>query len=322
MLLSEFIGAVLDDNPVLINEQDFDSLAPLDSRENFRTLTFIEDAKYAHLLSENVTMILTTEEASTKLRDITFGICIVANPRVTFFEIHNYLSYQDGYKRKPFRNQIHPTADVSPFAYIEDTNVIIEAGATIEPFAKIYSNSTIGRNTIVRAGASVGGVGFEFKRVDGEVMSVVHSGGMIIAERVEVHNNVTIDRALYPWDNTIIGSSTIVHSQAYVAHGCKVGSSVVIGSQAVIGGRNIIGDDVEIGDGSAIRQLLVIQAGACIEEGAVVTKSVDENAVMTGNFALLQSDFSRIHENRLFACGNESDKLSRGGISICDEDLG
>lgn len=295
MLLSGLIGKILDESALFFHEQAFICLAPLDSCVGIGTLTFIEDAKYASFLSDHVTMVLTTEQVYAELSGLPQGFCIVPNPRIAFFKIHNFLSQQEGYMRTQSPSQIHHTAKVSPLAHIDSNNVTIAAGVKVEPFAKIYSDTEIGRNSIIRSGASIGGVGFEFKWFDGKTISVCHSGGTIIGEDVEVQNCASIDRALYPWDNTIIGSSTRIGNQAYVAHGCKIGSRVIVGPQATVGGRNIIGDDAKIGANAGIRQLLTIGNNACINEGAVVTKSVADNDKVTGNFALSDAKFQRLH---------------------------
>lgn len=295
MLLSEFIGIIPDESALFLQEQVFTYLAPLDSCIGFDTLTFLEDAKYASFLSDHVTMVLTTEQVYAELSGLSQGFCIVSNPRIAFFKIHNFLSQQEGYMRTQSPSQIHHTAKVSPLAHIDSNNVTIGAGVKVEPFAKIYSDTEIGCNSVIRTGARIGGVGFEFKWFAEKTISVCHSGGTVIGEDVEVQNCASIDRALYPWDNTIIGSSTRIGNQAYVAHGCKIGSRVIIGPQATVGGRNVIGDDAKIGANVRIRQLLMLGDNARINEGAVVTKPVAENCEVTGNFALSDAKFQRLY---------------------------
>lgn len=300
VLLSKFIRNVLDENPLFINEREFDYLAPLDYSGDLSVLSFLEDAEYIDLLPKNITMILTTSQVYPSLSGLPYGICVISEPRNAFFLVHNYLAGQDGYRRRKFPNQIHSTAKISPLAYIEDTNVIIKAGVQIEPFAVVYSNSTIECNAIIRASASIGGVGYEFKRTGDGIIGVTHSGGTIVCENTEIHYKATVDKALYPWDDTVIGSNSKILAQTYVAHGCKVGSRAVIGSHASLGGRIVFGDDVKIGDGSVIRQLVTIQNKAHANEGAVITKSVGEREIVSGNFAILHSDFVKLYEDYTF----------------------
>ena len=102
---------------------------------------------------------------------------------------------------------------------------------------------------------------------------VEHVGGVRIGKNVEIQHNVCLDRAIYPWDDTVVDDHSNIDKLSLVASG------------ATIGGRCNIGDNVWIGLGAIIRNGIDLGAGSRANMGAVVTKSVGEGEAVSGNFA-------------------------------------
>ncbi len=270
----------------LINEKEFDTLGILASQIEKKLCTFIDNEKYIPDLKDNFTMLITTNELYEKLKDRKCGFYITNTPRIDFFSIHNSLCENPIYKRKSFKTTIGKNCNISNMTCISENNVIIGNNVTIEEFVSIKENVTIGDNTIIRAGTVIGGVGFEFKRTDNKIMPVNHIGGVIIGENVQIQYNSTIDKAIYPWDNTIIGDYTKIDNLNHIGHACKIGKNVMMPAGSIIGGRTIIKDGVWIGIGNVIRNGLIIEKNARCNMGAVVTKNVEESRNVTGNFAI------------------------------------
>lgn len=270
----------------LINEKEFETLGILASKVDKKLCTFIDDEKYIKDLKSNFVMIITTKKIYEELLDRDCGFYLVENPRVEFFSIHNKLANMVGYKRENFETTIGKGCNISDKAYISSKNVIIGNNVTIEEFVSIKENVKIGDNSIIRAGTVIGSTGFEFKRFQDEIIPVSHLGGVIIGKNVEIQYNTTIDKAIYPWDDTLIGDFTKIDNLNHIGHACKIGKSVMIPAGSIIGGRAEIGDNVWIGIGSIIRNGIVIGKNARCNMGAVVTKSVKENENVTGNFAI------------------------------------
>lgn len=294
MLLSELLIEMGETSIRIEHERCFDYLSLLVPVEGIRMLSFLDNPIYIEEIPGNLAMLLTTEEVAPMISGTSYGLAITANPRDIFFRIHNHLCDQDGYRRDKFDTVIDSMATVSPKACIAENNVVIGAGVVIEPFAVVYPDSIIGDYSIIRAGATIGGVGFEFKRVGDEIMSVSHIGGVIIEDHVEIQNNACVDRAIYPWDNTRIGSYTKIDNQVYVAHGCKLGKRNLITAHSIIGGRVVIGDDVWLGFNSNIRNGIRIGNRARVNMGAVVTRSVGDDEAVTGNFAIPHDQFLKL----------------------------
>jgi len=292
MLLSkilETMGYV--ENYKLINEKSFDYLALTESEIKYSNCVFLDSDKYIDKIKGSVRMVLTTEEIVPMLANKSFGLCVVKEPRKMFFEIHKYLSDKDGYARKQYETTIGQNCEISTLASIAKNNVEIGENVIIEEFVVIRENSIIGDNSIIRAGSIIGGVGFEFKRSDYGITNVVHSGGVIIGKNVEIQYNTCIDRAIYPWDDTIIGDYSKIDNLVHIAHGAKIHNNVMIVANSGIGGRTIIKDNTWIGFGVTVKNGIVVGENARANMGAVVTKSISDHGSVTGNFAIDHEKF-------------------------------
>lgn len=273
---------------------DFNSLGILDSKTSDSILTFIDHEKYLKILSnkKNVTCILLTKEVYEHISDPNeYGIVLVDDPRNAFFKLHNLLLSNSKYTRKNFKTIIGDNCSISPLAYISKDNVKIGNNVIIEEFVSIKENTFIDDNTIIRAGTVIGGCGFEFKRDGNTQYRVEHLGGIKIGHDVEIQYNCAIDKAVFPWDNTVIGNYTKIDNLIHVGHAVKIGNNVMMPALSVIGGRVEIKDNAWIGIGSVIRNGLTIGENARTNMGAVVTKDVNDNEAVTGNFAIEHTKF-------------------------------
>ncbi len=275
----------------IIRESPFEVLALCDMAIPKKTCTFLEDEKYIPFLKDNISMVITTGQIAAKLELKQEGIIVTEHPRILFFQIHNFLADDEKYKRKENKNFISNKANISEMAWIAGHDVRIEENVLIEPFVTIYPHVHIGKNTVIRSGARIGGEGFEFKRFAEKIIPVKHLGGVEIGSDVEIQNNSCIDKAVYPWDNTVIGDDTKVDNLVYIAHGVKVEPNVLIAGSSGIGGRTVIGRDTWIGLGSEVRNGLNIGKSARINMGAVVTKPVMDGQSVSGNFAVEHHEF-------------------------------
>lgn len=275
----------------IIGEKPFKYLALTASKLNEASCVFLDDLKYADSIKNNVNMVITTEEISTKLCNLQYGLCIVSKPRELFFNIHNYLSDKDYYKRKAFETSIGENCRISPLASIDMNNVIIGNGVIVEEFVVIRENTQIGDNTVIRAGAKIGSQGFEFKRIEYGIMGVAHVGGVIIGNNVEIQYNTCIDKGVYPWDDTIIGDYCKIDNLVHIGHAAKISDNVMVVANSGIGGRTVIKQDTWIGFGATITNGIEVGQNARANIGSVVTKSVPDGGSVSGNFAIEHGQF-------------------------------
>ena len=161
----------------IIRESPFEVLALCDMAIPKKTCTFLEDEKYIPFLKDNISMVITTGQIAAKLELKQEGIIVTEHPRILFFQIHNFLADDEKYKRKENKNFISNKANISEMAWIAGHDVRIEENVLIEPFVTIYPHVHIGKNTVIRSGARIGGEGFEFKRFAEKIIPVKHMGG-------------------------------------------------------------------------------------------------------------------------------------------------
>lgn len=276
------------------NEKSFSSLGLAGYNDGKDVCTFLAASKYADGISDGISMIITSKSVYDELLyqnkiDDKYGICIVEDPRITYFKLHNALCQNDEYKRKDFPSIVSDSAKISKLAYISDKNVKIGNNVVIEEFVSIKENTIIGDNSVIRAGSIIGGTGFEIKNSDGGLWTVTHIGGVIIGNNVEIQQSTTIDKAIYPWDDTILSDGVRINSQVQIAHGVKIDIDTEVVSNAGIQGRVKIGKGVWIGPNTAIRNGIKIGDNARVNIGAVVTLDVPDGASVSGNFAIEHS---------------------------------
>ncbi|MFZ2537865.1 MAG: UDP-3-O-(3-hydroxymyristoyl)glucosamine N-acyltransferase [Oscillospiraceae bacterium] len=281
----------------IIDEKHFRYLGLTESDLEHPNCVFLDSDKYLDCIRDSVLMVLTTEELVPNLLDKPFGLCVVEYPRELFFEIHNYLSDKDGYIREPFDTKIGEDCRISSLASIARNNVVIGNNVTIEEFVVIRENTYIGDNTIIRAGCIIGGQGFEFKRSAYGIASVGHAGCVKIGNNVEIQYNTCVDRAVFPWDDTIIGDYCKIDNLVHIAHAVKIDKNVMIVANSGIGGRTVIKENTWIGFAATIKNGIIVGENARANMGSVVTKSIPDNGSVTGNFAIEHSKFMQNMKN-------------------------
>ena len=283
----------LDIKHVCDGNAEFESLGLLKSDTDKKICSFVVNEKYIKEMGSNISVLLTTDEVAKKIEKGTndIGVCVVDNPRYVFFKLHNYLCGREEYVQKKYDTAIGENCKISEFAYIAPQNVRIGNNVTIEEFVSIKENVSIGDNCIIRAGSVIGGEGFEQKRHGKEVLSVHHAGSVIIGDNVELQQGNFVDKAIYPWDYTLIDDYTRTDNNVYIAHADKIHKRVLIAACTCIAGRVEIEDDVWIGPGVTLINGMHIGKEARVNIGAVATRDVPEGEAVTGNFAIPHDKF-------------------------------
>ena len=290
MLLSEILS--LNENFEIVREGEFSALGLNVSEANEKLLTFIESEKFLNQLSKSISCVITKKEMIDKIPK-EMGIIVSDTPRLDYFNLHNELSKDKNYVREEFLSEIGENCSISPTAIISSKNVKIGNNVIIEEHVIIRENTIIEDNCIIRANAIIGGEGYEFKRYSDKTMGVIHLGGVIIEKNSEIQYSACIDKAIYPWDDTIIGEYTRIDNLVHISHAVKVGKRCFITSKTTIGGRTIVGDNCWFGLGATVSNGLIIGSNSSISLGAVVTKSLPEESKVSGNFAI---DHSKLIE--------------------------
>ena len=258
--------------------------------EGKKVLTFLNDEKYYKEIENNksITCIVTTAEVAKKIEKDKYGIIISNNPRKDFFELHNKL-VKEGFYFTKRDNRISEKAYISEKANIGKYNIIIEDNIIIEAGVTIYENVTIRRGTTIKSGTILGADGFQYVRDREEIIKVEPAGELEIAENVVIHNNSVIDKGIF--GKTFIGENTKIYNLVHVAHDSKIGKNVFLTAGVIVCGRVKIGDNSYLGPNCTIKNGLFLDKNSKVSMGAVVTKNVNENEVVTGNFAISHEKF-------------------------------
>ena len=292
MKLTKILKAIEPNLKMMVQKEiEFDYLGLSNIKNKGTLCTFIDNEKYIDDIADRPVVMLTTSEIAQKYKEIP--AVVVKDPRIWFFKVHNFLTTNNSYnyQRERFKNKIGINCKISASAHIAETNVVIDNNVTIEEFVSIKENTVIKDNVIIRAGTIIGGEGFEQKRTDESIISVEHAGGVVIGKNVEIQQNSCVDKAIFPWDNTVVGEDCKIDNLVHIAHAVKMGERIFVAAHTCVAGRVVIGDDVWIGPGVTIINNINIGNRAKISIGSVVTRSVATDERVTGNFAIEHSHY-------------------------------
>lgn len=254
-------------------------------------LTFCDRKEFIETIIENkqISCLITTDDFSVFFKDLDIGLITYDNPRELFFKIHNIYGNRSNKTNQP--SFIHPSAEVSEKAVIADKNVIIGENSIVHDYAIIHSNTRIGKNCEIGSFTTIGGEGFQFWRCRSGIMDVKHYGGVIIGDNCILKEYNSIHKALFQWDNTLIGNEVKIDSHAHIGHGNKIQNHIYICSHANISGNSIIEDNCYIGPGVNIPNRIIIHTNSKLSVGATVTKDIPKDSIYSGNFAIEHQKF-------------------------------
>lgn len=271
----------------------FDNLG-LSNAEHPNSLSFIDNRKYIPqaLANKNIKGLFLNENLqissiNSQRPDI---YCIeVEDARYSFYSLQNYISSKSLLKNQ-FPTQIGQNPSIHKTAYVSDYNVKIGDNVIIEPNVSILRDVEIGDSVTIRAGSVIGAEGFEHKRTSKGIVSVLHDGKVIIGNRVVIGALNGISKG-FSYRHTRIGDETKTDNLVHIAHCVQIGKRCFLPASCMIAGSTTLGDDVWIGPHATVSSQINIGNNAYITLGAVVTRNVQENQKVTGNFALPHETF-------------------------------
>jgi UDP-3-O-[3-hydroxymyristoyl] glucosamine N-acyltransferase len=155
-------------------------------------------------------------------------------------------------------------------------NVVIGSNTVIHADTIIESDVSIGSN------CTIGGVGFGYERDEnGDYILIPHIGNVHLKNNVEIGNNTTIDRAVM--GSTILEENVKVDNLVHIAHGVWIKRNSLIIANSMIGGSTIIGENVWVAPSSSLINKIILEDGVTVGMGAVVVKNVAKDTVVVGN---------------------------------------
>ena len=298
--LAEYVhGKVVGDENIIIT-----AVAGIEEAEQGQ-ITFLANPKYrAHLQQTNASAVI----VSPDLEVPEIATIQVNNPYLAFAQLLSLFSQK---KHPPvgvhhtcvigegtvlgdqcavgayvtIGNQvtIGDRAVIYPGVVIGD-HVSIGAESIIYPNVSILQDVSIGKRVIINSGTVIGSEGFGFAPEREGYYKIPQVGTVVIEDDVEIGANVAIDRAtlgkthihrgvkidnlVQIAHNVVIGENSVIVAQVGISGSTKVGKHVTLAGQVGLVGHIQIGDQVMIG----------AQSG--------VTKSVPDNAMLSGSPAV------------------------------------
>lgn len=242
-----------------------------------------------HCLSNGNVIVSHAIYQEFKGKNTDLNLIPVEKPRSAFLK-----TLQEFFAEKRTFGFVHPTAIIDPSVKYKSNTVNIAANVVIEKECVIGDRVSIGANSVLKSGChigndcsigsnnTIGGVGFGYElNEENEYELMPHIGNVILKDKVEIGNNVCIDRAVL--GSTLLEENVKVDNLVHIAHGVKIGKNSLIIANAMIAGSVEIGANVWISPSASIRQKLSIEDNALVGLGSVVVKNVSTNSVVAGN---------------------------------------
>jgi UDP-N-acetylglucosamine acyltransferase len=194
--------------------------------------------------------------------------------------------------QRPSKPQIHKTAFVDPSAIL-GKNVVVGPNAIIGERVYIGDNTTLEANTFVEKWTRIGDdchihVGCVIGSAPQDMGYKGEKSWVVIGDRNEIREYVTINRATGKDAVTEIGNDNLLLTQVHLAHNCTLGSNIVIANGTNIAGHSVVEDKVIIGGMTGVHQFCRIGKGAMVGAYTRLPQDVPPFMMCEGNPATIK----------------------------------
>jgi UDP-N-acetylglucosamine acyltransferase len=194
--------------------------------------------------------------------------------------------------QKPSKPQIHPTAHIHSSAVlgkdvivgphtIVGENVIVGDRTVLEAHVKVEKWTKIGEDCHIHFGCVIGSAAQDLK-YNGE------EAWVIIGNRNQLREYVTINRATGKNATTKIGNDNILMTNTHLGHNCQLGNNITIANMSSIAGHTTIEDFAVIGGVTGIHQFVRIGKGAMVGGYSRLPQDVPPFTICEGNPATMK----------------------------------
>ena len=158
--------------------------------------------------------------------------------------------------------KVHPNAFVDPKAELHD-GVIISQGAIIGPNVIIGERTEIGPNSFITGRTQIGKNNKVFPNVfiGLDPQDLKYKGAsteVVIGDNNTFRECVTINKATYEGEKTIIGNNNLLMAYTHLGHNCELGNRIVLSNSVQVAGHVKIEDKAIIGGCLGIHQFVHI----------------------------------------------------------------
>jgi len=158
--------------------------------------------------------------------------------------------------------KVHPNAYVDPSAALHD-GVIISQGAIVGPAVTIGKGTEIGPYAVISGRTQIGINNKVFPSVfiGLDPQDLKYKGApteVIIGDNNTFRECVTINKATYEGEKTIIGNNNLLMAYTHIGHNCELGNRIVLSNSVQVAGHVKIEDKAIIGGCLGIHQFVPI----------------------------------------------------------------
>lgn len=202
-------------------------------------------------------------------------------PRLAFVKSLQWLERAVGFERPESAPRIHASVTIGAGVSV-GRGVSIGEGTVLEHNVRIADGVQIGKDCRIKSGAVIGEDGFGFERdVDGTPLRMLHLGGVVIGDRVEIGSLTTVCQGtLLP---TIIEDDVKIDDHVHIAHNCRLKKRSLITACAELSGGVTVGEEAWLGPNVSVLEGVKIGERAFIGIGAVVLREVLPGTTIVGN---------------------------------------
>lgn len=250
-----------------------------------RSINYVEEVN----ANPRIAAVITTPAIADAV-DKRLALAVAPDPEEAHSEVHALCAEARESELRSRPTIIDGSAQIDPAAKIAEYGVTIGPRVRVGPNVVIAPGVSIESDCIFHPGVMLGVSGFNTGIIGGRRRIVPQLGGVRIESFVELLANCCVARAIYG-GSTTIGEETVTDNLVYIAHDVTIGRRVQICALANILGRAVIGDEAYVGPSAVIVNGARIGARARISLGAVVTQNVEDDATVTGNFAVPHERF-------------------------------
>ena len=240
------------------------------------TITWVKTLKDKEDILEKISVCVVEEGVEISAETVI----ITRDSKTIFFEILNRFFFKE---RSPQiskdsivkTDKIGKNCFIGHFCFIGE-EVVIGENVTIKNNVIIESPAIIGDNCCISSGVVIGGEGFGyFMDNKGRYQHVPHFGGVQIGKNVEIGSNTCID-------NTVIGDNVKIDNLCHIAHNVNIGENSLVIALSMLGGSSRVGQNVYIAPGGFIKNKVILGDHSLVGMGAVVIDNVEKNKVVVG----------------------------------------
>ena len=158
--------------------------------------------------------------------------------------------------------EVHPNAFVDSKAELHE-GVTVASGAIIGPNVIIGSGTKIGPNAVIEGKTIIGKDNRVFPNVfiGLEPQDLKYKGApteVIIGDNNTFRECVTVNKATYEGEKTIIGNNNLLMAYTHIGHNCELSDGIVLSNSVQVAGHVRIEDNAIIGGCLGVHQFVHI----------------------------------------------------------------